>query len=148
MSKRNFVELKDSQEEDELGDIFEFSESEDICENSDHETESEVECSEGEQDETENFIGKNGFKWNSKPFQSKTKSANIMNNMTFGPKGHIKTKLNELDIFSSFIDVKILEILVLETNREIVSKTEKLKKQNYHVKTDTVEMKAFLGEYF
>lgn len=94
------------------------------------------------------IYGKNGYRWQTKPFHSKNKRTMEKNLVLHlpGPKGAARIAKTEYEAWRLFFDDSILQTIVSHTNEEIIrNQTNLAVAQRYTHQTDETELQGLFG---
>ncbi|XP_044766245.1 piggyBac transposable element-derived protein 4-like [Coccinella septempunctata] len=154
-------EFENSSDENDYDDEGDDYEDEDAVEESNHDTDSELEVSEDDEllDEEENsssshlsgyYIGKDKItKWRKNPpnLQVRLRSHNIVKHLP-GTKGNARNATTPIECLKLFINEIIVRIITISTNIYIDNIQNRFQRVRDARKTDEREMSAFIGILF
>lgn len=126
---------------------------EDFCQNSDHNSETEIEAQSETEDESNeeivNYNSKSGIIWSDSYKTSKTRTHNIVRNSYYGPVGEALKCQTARDCFDLFITHRIIDLIVIHTNERIrINQKNYNKLESFIHETDSDEIEALIGLFY
>lgn len=137
------AEIEEFLNRSDYDDNDESDAQEDVCDNSDHDSETEIEETD---DEIAEYRSRSGHLWSDTYKSTKTRNHNIIRSSYSGPVGQALNCQHPIDCFNLFITSDILDLIVTHTNERIRINQKKYNKlESFIHETDRDEIEAFIG---